>query len=84
MHYKRYRPLEAHKHLVDFYWEYEDDFYNTSAYEQSTIASINPKLAFQYVGNVEIQTNSGRREKIFTGGFQGQTDTFGTCLTTRH
>jgi len=72
MHYKRYRPLEAHKHLVDFYWEYEDDFYNTSAYEQSTIASINPKLAFQYVGNMEIQTNSGVERKYLPADSRGR------------
>jgi AraC-like DNA-binding protein len=80
MHYKRYQPAEAHKHLINFYWEYENDFHDSTIYEQPVTASINPKLAFQYRGKMEMRTNAGNRHCIFSSGFQGQTDTFSTLF----
>lgn len=81
MSYKRYKPLEIYKDLIQFFWEYEEDFSDGISYKQPTTASINPKLAFQYTGKMDMKSKSGRSEQLFLSGFQAQTDTPNTIYT---
>lgn len=75
MNYEKIYPKESIKHFVCFFWNFEADFEKTSSYQHSSVASIYPKLAFQYVPGMKISKN-GKETKLFISGFQSQTDTF--------
>src|SRR5690606_1083672 len=72
MKYERIYPKSSIRHLVQFFWNFEGDFTDASAYSQSTVASIHPKLAFQYIGSMAV-SEKGDQQKLFVSGFQSQT-----------
>ncbi|TDS13118.1 helix-turn-helix domain-containing protein [Sphingobacterium paludis] len=75
MEYKKIYPKSSIKHLVQFFWNFEGDFAETSLYNHSSVASINPKLAFQYIPGMVV-TENGQRNKLFVSGIQSQTNAF--------
>lgn len=75
MEYEKIYPKSSIKHLVQFFWNFEGDFAGTSLYHHSSVASIYPKLAFQYISGMTIMEN-GEHIKLFASGFQSQTNTF--------
>lgn len=75
MKYEKVYPKESIKQLVCFFWNFEADFGATSSYLHSAVASIYPKLAFQYVPGMKI-SNNHEISNLFNSGFQSQTDTF--------
>lgn len=83
MYYKKYHPPDAFNDLIQFFWEYKNDFTTDNAYHQPIEASIFPKLAFQYTGEMGIKLNSGKPGKLFRSGIQAQTDTFSSIFTSQ-
>ena len=75
MEYEKIYPKSSIKHLVQFFWNFEGDFTETSLYYHSSVASIYPKLAFQYIPGMMIVEN-GEQNKFFVSGFQSQTNAF--------
>lgn len=75
MNYEKVYPKESIKHLVCFFWNFEADFDAASSYQHSSVASIYPKLAFQYIPGMKISKNH-EVINLFNSGFQSQTDTF--------
>jgi len=73
MEYERIHPKSSINHLVQFFWNFEGDFSETSLYNHSSVASIYPKLAFQYISGMKIMEN-GEHDKLFVSGFQPQTN----------
>src|SRR5690606_40619811 len=61
--------------LFRSFWNFEGDFAETSLYHHSSVASIYPKLAFQYIPGMMIMEN-GERNKLFVSGIQSQTNAF--------
>lgn len=75
MEYEKIYPKSSIKHLVQFFWNFEGDFAETSLYNHSSVASIYPKLAFQYISGMVVVEN-GQRHKLFVSGIQSQTNAF--------
>ena len=71
-HYRIYKPDEPLSDVVQFFWEFEADIAEDNPYVHWSTASINPKLAFQYQGNMEVWYPNGRKEMLFDCGFQAQ------------
>jgi AraC-like DNA-binding protein len=72
MHYQQYSPQESLKDLVQFFWSFEAELNEYTSYSHRVTASIHPKLAFQYEGQMQIQDNNPTTEEFFRSGFQGQ------------
>lgn len=75
MEYERIYPKSSINHLVQFFGNFEGDFAETSLYHHSSVASIYPKLAFQYIPGMMIMEN-GEPNKLFVSGIQSQTNAF--------
>lgn len=75
MEYIKIYPKSSIKHLVQFFWNFKEDFTKTSLYYHSSVASIYPNLAFQYIPGMMIMEN-GEQNKLFVSGFQSQTNSF--------
>lgn len=75
MEYEKIYPKSNIKHLVQFFWNFEGDFAETSLYHHSSVASIYPKLAFQYISGMMIEEN-GQSNNLFVSGIQAQTNSF--------
>ncbi len=73
-HYQVYKPHEKLSGIVQFFWEFEADIVESMPYTHLSTASIYPKLAFQYQGNMEAWHANGVREILFNCGFQAQTN----------
>lgn len=75
MEFEKIYPKSSIEHLVQFFWNFEGDFADTSLYHHAAVASIHPKLAFQYIPGMTIVKND-EQKKLFTSGFQSQTNEF--------
>lgn len=75
MKYTRIPPPKNLTNVIQFFWDFEGDFSEQSAYTHAIAASINPKLAFQYKAGMKT-IKDGKYETLFTSGFQCQTSTF--------
>lgn len=62
-------------HLVEFFWNFEGDFSKAALHDHASVASVNPKLAFQYVPGITV-ANDGQYRELFASGFQMQTNSF--------
>ncbi len=74
IHYQVHKPHEKLSGIVQFFWEFEADIGESMPYMHLSTASICPKLAFQYQGNMEALYSNGVRETLFNCGFQAQTN----------
>lgn len=75
MNYKKIYPRRSLQQVVQFFWDFEGNFSDSSVYTMSSVASICPKLAFQYVHGMVIGREAGT-DPLFTSGFQSQTGRF--------
>jgi len=75
MEYEKIYPKSSIKHLVQFFWNFKGDFAQTSMFHHSSVASIYPRLAFQYISGLKI-IEKGNYNELFASGFQSQTNTF--------
>lgn len=79
MKYQIFTPAESLSEFVRFFWVFESDITENNLFEHLSTASVYPKLAFQYLGGMEIQ--HACNETLFTSGFQAQTNQYYPLLT---
>jgi len=75
MNYTKILPGKRLESVIQFFWNFESAFSNSSIYKLSSTASVNPKLAFQYETGMMLNKN-GKKETFFASGFQSQTNSF--------
>ena len=74
MHYQIYTPGASLKEFVRFFWVFEADVAENNPFEHLSTPSVYPKLAFQYLGGMEI--GHAINQTLFTSGFQAQTNQY--------
>lgn len=72
MNYEKIYPKKSLQQFVQFFWNFEGDFNAESVYSLLSVASVNPKLAFQYIPGMSLEKD-GNLTDLFVSGFQSQT-----------
>ena len=75
MKYKKIYPKQSINHIVKFFWIFEGDFGETSLYYHSSVASVYPRLAFQYIPGMMVLENAVP-SRLFVSGFQSQSNSY--------
>ncbi|KGE12845.1 helix-turn-helix domain-containing protein [Sphingobacterium deserti] len=75
MKYEKIKPHVSISHLVHFFWDFEGDFTESCESSHLSVASVSPKLAFQYIPGMKINKD-GSSNNLFVSGIQSQTNDF--------